>query len=134
MILTKIKGFLKLEVFVVVIFAVLGSAAMGWYFRAQALKEEKESFADKVEELVETNRAAMRNLDVLAGLRERDHQFFEQLTQEVSRIEATYSEMNKSLSELERTNEEIRDYMDRAVPADVIRLRQEQRKAYQNRD
>lgn len=134
MILAKIKDFLKLEVLVVVIFAILGSAAVGWYFRAQALEAEKDTFAAKVEQLVETNQAAMRNLDVLAGLRERDHQFFEQMAQELSRIEATYSEMNRSLGELERANEQVRDYMSQRVPSDVIRLRQEQRKAYQGRD
>lgn len=127
MILTKIKSFFTLQTLVVLVFAVLASSAVGWYFRAQALEAEKDVFASKVEELIETNRQNAETLSELAEIRERDLQFYGDLTQEVNKIAGEYGSLRSSMRQLERNNEEIRDYMSQPVPDSVKRLRMERR-------
>lgn len=134
MILTKIKSFLRLEVLVVVIFAVLGSTAVGWYFRAQALEAEKDQFEVKVKELIEVNQHNAETLDELAEIREKDLEYYGELTRELDNIAGEYGQLRSSMRRLEGDNEEIRDYMSQRVPGDVVRLRDEQRKAHQDGD
>lgn len=98
--------------------------AMLWY-RGQAISAAADA-AQARADLVLAQAANKRALDTIASMQEQarlDSRLTADLVEEMRRINEGLAEQAGKLDELERSNEDVRAYLDTVVPADLRKLR-----------
>lgn len=108
---------------IVLAFSVSVGASL-WY-RAEAISAEADASRARAD-LVLAEAANRRALDVIASMEAQariDSRLTADLVEEMRRINEGLAEQAGKLEELERSNEDVRAYLDSVVPADLRKLR-----------
>lgn len=109
-----------------VVAAVVASLTFAMlFYRGQAIQAEAEAARARAD-LALAEAANRRALDVIASMEAQariDSRLTADLVEEMRRITEGLAEQAGKLEELERSNEDVRAYLDSVVPADLRKLR-----------
>lgn len=104
---------------------VAGLVAAMLFYRGQAISAEADAARARAD-LVLAETANRQALDVIASMEAQariDSRLTADLVEEMRRITEGLAEQAGKLEELERSNEDVRAYLDSVVPADLRKLR-----------
>lgn len=102
-----------------------GLVAVMLFYRGQAISAEADAARARAD-LVLAETANRQALDVIASMEAQariDSRLTADLVEEMRRITEGLAEQAGKLEELERSNEDVRAYLDGVVPADLRKLR-----------
>lgn len=104
---------------------IAGLVAVMLFYRSQAISAEADAARARAD-LVLAEAANRQALDVIASMEAQariDSRLTADLVEEMRRINEGLAEQAGKLEELERSNEDVRAYLDSVVPADLRKLR-----------
>lgn len=104
--------------------AFLGLAAYALWQRGEAISARAEQARAQAAlgEAIEANRAHQAAIERLAAVNERTDRILADISWKLAGIRDATAETQASVTELERTNETVRDYLAGVVPADLQRV------------
>ncbi|MGO4560957.1 hypothetical protein [Rhizobiales bacterium 3FA27D7] len=120
--------FTQAKLYAALVIAVLlaGLIATALWYRGQAISASAEA-RDAQKQLsvaVDANKAANSTIDALQEQARLDSRLVSSLVQEMRNIGASVEDQSQKLSELEKSNEVVRDFLNRPVPSDLGKLYQ----------
>lgn len=103
----------------VVIFLAVVAAAL-WY-RGQAISAEAARQATEVrlQDAYRANERQRQTIERITEARQRDDAILLELSENIAKLNEATAQTSAALSELERTNEDVREYMGLAIPSDL---------------
>ena len=117
-------GNVRLVIEYALIGLVIASAATAialWY-RTNYLESRNDELRERVTHAEVVNEAQDKTIDQLNKLREMDAKVMEGLVSDYSKLAVTDSQARKNLSNLEKSNEDVRSYLDQSLPPDLVCL------------
>ncbi len=105
-------------------FLTLGSIAL-WY-RGQAISAHAQTAKAEaaLSDAVQANDAAAHTISALQEQSRLDSRLTASLVEEMRKISDGLAEQSQQIDELEKSNADVRAYLDTVVPADLRKLRQ----------
>lgn len=107
-----------------ILFVFLVLCGYALFYRAEYTRASAE--AEKVTAQLEGARRANERQQAallqLAELRKQNDAILSRIYSQLEIISGRVNEQNKSIAELRRSSDEVRDYLDTAIPADLRRL------------
>jgi len=118
--------FAQVKLYAALVLAVLLAAlvATALWYRGQAISASAEA-KDAQKQLataVDANKAANSTIDALQEQARLDSRLVSSLVEEMRNIGASVEAQSQKLSELEKSNEVVRDFLNRPVPSDLGKL------------
>ena len=116
----------KLAIMAIFAIAFLSLGGVALYYRAEAAdaaKEAQQAIADK-DKAVEANKDAQNTISALQEQSRLDSRLTASLVEEMRKISDGLAEQSQQIDELEKSNADVRAYLDTVVPADLRKLRQ----------
>ena len=117
---------LRAYIALAVLLAFMGLGGVALYYRAEAAdaaKEAQQAIADK-DKAVEANTAAQNTISALQEQSRLDSRLTASLVEEMRKISDGLAEQSQQIDELEKSNADVRAYLDGVVPAELRKLRQ----------
>ena len=107
-----------------VLIAFLGLASYALWQRGEAIsaRSEQEKAEAALGQAVEANKAHQAAIERLTAVNERTDRILADISWKLAGIRDATAETQASVTELERTNETVRDYLAGVVPADLQRV------------
>ncbi len=114
----------RLYVALGVLAAFLGLASYALWQRGEAIgaRAEQAKAEAALSEAVEANKAHQAAIERLTALNERTDRILADISWKLAGIRDTTAETQASVNELERSNEDVREYLGRAVPEPLQRV------------
>jgi LysB family phage lysis regulatory protein len=109
-----------------VLLAFMGLGGVALYYRAEAAdaaKEAQQAISDR-DKAVEANAASQNTISALQEQSRLDSRLTSSLVEEMRKISDGLAEQSQQIDELEKSNADVRAYLDTVVPADLRKLRQ----------
>lgn len=118
--LTQLRLYLALGVLV----AFLGLAAYALWQRGEAISARAEQARAQAAlgEAIEANRAHQAAIERLTAVNERTDRILADISYKLAGIRDTAAETQASIAELERNDEDVREYLDRPIPESLQRV------------
>lgn len=108
----------------VVLIAFLSLATYALWQRGEAIhaRSEQEKAEAALGQAVEANKAHQAAIERLTALNERTDRILADISWKLAGIRDTTAETQASVTELERTNEDVREYLARVIPGELQRV------------
>jgi LysB family phage lysis regulatory protein len=104
--------------------AFLGLAALAFWYRGEAISASAEaaSARKQLATATEANRQANAAIDALQEQARMDSRLTASLVEEMRKVSDGLAEQSAKLTDLEKTNAALADYLNAPVPADLRKL------------
>lgn len=104
--------------------AFLAIVGMALWYRSEAISAEaaRERIAGQLATVAEVNRQQQATIERITRMRQNDDRILSDLTNEIARLTDVAAQTQESVTELEKTNENVRAYLAGAIPDDLRRV------------
>lgn len=109
-----------------VLLAFMGLGLVAYHYKTSALEaraEAQQAISDK-DKAVEANKDAQNTISALQEQSRLDSRLTASFVEEMRKISDGLAEQSQQIDELEKSNADVRAYLDTVVPADLRKLRQ----------
>ncbi len=117
---------LKLAIMAILAVSFMALGLVAYHYKTSALEaraEAQQAISDK-DKAVEANTAAQNTISALQEQSRLDSRLTASLVEEMRKISDGLAEQSQQIDELEKSNADVRAYLDTVVPADLRKLRQ----------
>lgn len=117
---------LRLIIAAVILLALASTAAVAMFYRGQAISAAADAAQARVDLAAakDANDTAAKTIAALQEQSRLDSRLTASLVEEMRKISDGLAEQSGKLDELEKSNADVRAYLDTVVPADLRKLRQ----------
>lgn len=129
-------SYAKLIAFGLLALVIVGLFATAMVYRGNALKAEADLEAKKVElaTAVQVNQTNLATIALMKAQKAKDDEAIASYNETIARVAAQSDQLRTDVETLQRTNNEVRSYLDVTIPSDLAILLNRRKQVDRNAD